>query len=275
MTTRAIQLGTESFWNGIILYLVFRWLLQIYSLFPKRTALVWKLSWRYTQAQGTFIAFWGTLYITAVMFWIMADHMRLGVLVYRPQMCGRGRLFDCCGLNQMRIKSAHSFISKTWWTCSHCNTSPGWVSAFHQVNQDTWHFYNAKEHLQISNYPSVTVHKLLSAPPQDTHAILNYMLHFFGDHETRCWYVGAPALCVPTPTEHPVTYLCSRWGFPHCNPHWQSFGWVQASYGSQQRGWATSCNVGVSDLVWLLLCSSRFLPMTAPFLAAFVLLVSD
>lgn len=44
MKTRDIQLGTESFKNEVILYLVFRRLFQKYGLSHKRIALVWKLS---------------------------------------------------------------------------------------------------------------------------------------------------------------------------------------------------------------------------------------
>lgn len=38
------------------------------------------------------------------IFWIMADYMRLGVLLY---MCGWEKLCDSCGLNEIQIKSAH------------------------------------------------------------------------------------------------------------------------------------------------------------------------
>ena len=61
----------------------------------------------YAQAQGTLLSERYFILQLLGMFWIMADYMRLGVLVCRLYVCGREELFDSCGLNQIRIRSAH------------------------------------------------------------------------------------------------------------------------------------------------------------------------
>lgn len=75
--------------------------------YPERAALVWEQSWALCPSQGTLIAVQGIPHITALGH--VLDHGSLpepGVLGWSFHVCGREKL-NPCGLNQIRIKSAH------------------------------------------------------------------------------------------------------------------------------------------------------------------------
>lgn len=108
-------------------------------------------------------------------------------------------------------------------------------------------------------------------------------LPFFWEHEiiymAAVGYVDAPALCVPTPTkDSTVTYMCWRCAVLHVAPHTDnpSDGCRLLRASSREDvppGLGSGCSVGLSDLVWLLLCSTpRFLSIITTSHAAFILL---
>lgn len=103
-------LETESFWNEVNFCLVFKWLPK-YSSVLGELPLFGNLFGHYGQAKAHGLLWEGSLIFQC---WACSGSwLYLTQLVWTgASMCGREKL-NSCGLNLIRIKSAHWFINST------------------------------------------------------------------------------------------------------------------------------------------------------------------